>query len=118
MKSFYLIGLLISGMILAGNAATGAETIRMGYFEIRPHMYTSETTGLPAGATVSLFEKVAGKMGCEVTWVGPLPHARLVYYLEKCELIDGDPIMSKTPDREKFLFFRTPPFIFPSRILL
>ena len=110
MKRYCLIGLLIVGMLHVGGRIASAETIRMGYFEISPHMYTSRTTGLPAGATVTFFETVARKMGYDVIWVGPIPHARLVYYLEEGEVIDGDPIMSKTPEREKFLCFPDTPF--------
>jgi len=85
MKIYGLIGLLIAGIFQIGDQIAEAETIRMGYFEIKPHKYTSETTGLPAGATVTFFERVARKMGCDVAWVGPLPHARLVLYLETRE---------------------------------
>ena len=49
MKKYCLITLLILGVILLGSQSAAAETIRMGYFEISPHMYTSKTTGLPAG---------------------------------------------------------------------
>ena len=110
MKNYCLIGLLIAGILQIDAQIAGAETIRMGYFEVRPHIYTSETSGLPAGAAVTFFEMVAKNMGYDVDWVGPLPHARLVSYLEKGEEIDGDPIMSMTPEREKFLFFPEIPF--------
>ncbi len=105
MKSCYFFGLLIAGIFQIGYQTAGAETIRMGYFEIKPHMYTAEDTGLPAGAAVIYFERIAKKMGCDVAWVGPLPHARLISYLEKGKFIDGDPLISKTSDREKFLYY-------------
>jgi ABC-type amino acid transport substrate-binding protein len=100
-----LKGLLIAGILHIGVHLAAAETIRMGYFEIRPHIYTSETTGLPAGAIVTFFNVVVKKMGYDVIWVGPLPHARLVNYLETGNVIDGDPIMSMTAERKKFLYF-------------
>lgn len=100
-----MIGLLVAGIFQIATQKAIAGTIRMGYFEISPHIYTSETTGLPAGAIVHYFEIVAKKMGYKIIWVGPLPHNRLVKYLEEGKLIDGDPLMSKTTEREKYLYF-------------
>jgi ABC-type amino acid transport substrate-binding protein len=110
MKYNRLIGLLVVGIFQISVLTAGAETIRMGYFEIRPHMYKSEVTGRAAGAAVTYLEMVAKKMGCNVSWIGPLPHARLVQYLKKGEKIDGDPIMSMNSERQKFLFYPSTPF--------
>lgn len=109
-KKSFLINLLMVAICLLSGQPGWADNIRMGYFELRPHMYKSKTTGRPAGAAITFFEKIARTMGCDVTWVGPLPHARLVSYLKKGELIDGDPIMSFTADREKYLYFPETPF--------
>jgi len=59
MKYVCLIGVLVIGLFHIGAQAAGAETIRMGYFEIKPHMYRPENgspadTMLPSGSWDSL----------------------------------------------------------------
>ena len=110
MKCFGSIGLCMAVITVFSTHTASAETIRMGYFNIKPHMYETESVDRPAGAAVSYFEMVAEKMGCDVVWIGPLPHARLVHYLEQGEVIDGDPLMSMTAERKKFLYYPDQPF--------
>jgi len=105
MKKICLIGLMIAVIFQINIQKASAETIRMGYFEISPHIYTSTINGQPTGALVAFFKIVVKKMGYDLSWVGPLPHARLVQYLERGDKIDGDPIMSLTPERKTFLHF-------------
>ena len=50
-------------------------------------------------------------MGCDVFWVGPLPHARLLDYLEKGQIIDGDPLISMNSERKNFLYYPKNPFL-------
>ena len=79
---------------------SGAETIIMGYFDLKPHMYQCEATGKVKGASVAYFERIAEKMGCTVKWVGPLPFSRLIFDLTCKKIIDGTPLMSMTEERK------------------
>ena len=47
--------LLVAGGLLISIHIAGAETLRMGYFELRPHMYNSEVTGQPKRGRHCLF---------------------------------------------------------------
>ena len=81
------------------------QTITMGYFDLKPHMYKSQKTGRASGATIAYFEKIAEKMACDVKWVGPLPFGRMMYYLELKKLIDGTPLMSMTDERQSIFHY-------------
>ena len=85
--------------------ASGAETIKMGYFDLKPHMYKSEKTGHVAGATINYFEKIAEKMGFAVEWIGPLPFSRMIYLLKSGTMIDGTPLMSMTTERKAIFYY-------------
>ncbi|WP_419658554.1 putative extracellular solute-binding protein, family 3 [Desulfosarcina variabilis str. Montpellier] len=84
---------------------SGAETIVMGYFDLKPHMYKSKKTGQVKGASVAYFEKIAEKMGCDVKWIGPLPFSRLIFHLKFKEMIDGTPLMSMTEERKAIFYY-------------
>ncbi|WP_124330654.1 hypothetical protein [Desulfonema ishimotonii] len=66
MKRILFFLVLIAVWIQAYIQVSAAETIRMGYFDIKPHQYQTEITGRPQGATVRCFEKIARKMGYDV----------------------------------------------------
>ncbi|WP_084681025.1 substrate-binding periplasmic protein [Desulfospira joergensenii] len=103
-RNFCLTGLLVGVIFLTGVQRAQAESIRMGCFEIPPHIYSS-STGLPAGAAVNFFKIVAKKMGWDIVWLDPLPPARLIEYLKDGKEIDGAPIIARTFEREKFLHY-------------
>jgi len=91
------------GLLLCSGAGTlYAETVRMGYFEIKPHMY-QDKTGKPAGASIRYFESIAKEMGYDVEWTEALPFPRLIYYLQEGS-VDGTLVITKNPEREEFLY--------------
>ena len=84
---------------------SGAETIVMGYFDLKPHMYQCEATGKVKGASVAYFERITEKMGCTVKWVGPFPFSRLIFNLKRRKIIDGTPLMSMTEERKAIFYY-------------
>lgn len=95
----------IMGMMMGSMPnAICAETVRMGYFEIKPHMYQDSKTGKPAGASIRYFESIAKEMGYDVEWTEPLPFPRLIYYLQE-GTVDGSLVITKNPEREEFLHY-------------
>lgn len=95
-------------MILTAMASyVQADTIKMGYFLLRPHMY--EENGAPSGAAISYFEAVAKHLGHSVEWQGPLPFPRLVKYLKDGQ-IDGAQMFSKNDERTQYLYYPQKPY--------
>lgn len=86
-----------------------ADTIKMGYFILKPHLYLSEDGTTPKGAAIEYFNAIAAKMGYEVEWTGPLPFPRLIKYLQE-GTVDGAQMMAKNEEREKFLYYPDTPF--------
>jgi len=104
MKKLFFM-LWITGMLLVSVPATlCAETVRMGYFEIKPHMYEDSKTGKPAGASIRYFESIAKEMGYEVEWTEVLPFPRLIHYLKE-GTVDGSLVITRNPEREEFLYY-------------
>lgn len=87
-----------------------AETIRMAWATLPPHIYASEDGGPPAGPNIDLFNKIAEKMGYTVEWVGmPLP--RITQAMKKgTEGIDGHTLTIKIPEWEKYALYPAKPY--------
>ncbi len=94
-----------------------AENVRMGYFEIRPHMYPDGKSGKAAGASARYFEMLAKEMGYDTEWAGPLPFPRLIHYLQEGR-VDGSLVIWKNPEREKFLHYPAHPYHMPYTIFV
>lgn len=54
-----------------------AETIRMAWFKVPPHVTVAADGVTPKGPTIELFNTIAARMGCTVEWVGPYPLSRV-----------------------------------------
>lgn len=94
-----------------------ADKIKMGYFNLAPHIFYNKSTQKIEGASVEYFTGVATAMGYEVEWSGPLPFPRLILYL-KAGILDGSLMMNKNPERELFLFYPETPYHWVQRILV
>jgi len=86
-----------------------ADTVKMGYFILKPHLYLAEDGTTPAGAAIEYFNAVASKMGYKVEWTGPLPFPRLIKYLRD-GTVDGAQMMAKNEERELFLYYPDSPY--------
>lgn len=82
-----------------------ARTLRIGYFNLPPHMYLSEADGKASGAAIRYLEKIADVMEYTLEWVGPLPYSRMMYYLENDGPLEGSPVMSLNAERQRFLSY-------------
>lgn len=101
------VSLIICMLIFGQISLSHANTIKMGYFSLRPHMF--EKNGNATGASVTYFEDVAQKMGHTVTWQGPLPLGRLLDMLEKGD-IDGTLLFTHNLERTHFLYYPEKPY--------
>lgn len=92
------------------------EVIKVGIFDLKPHLYKNTATNQPAGASIAYFTKVATEMKYKVNWIGPLPLPRLIEML-KYGKVDATLMMTKNPEREGFLYYPDSPY-FPVKSIL
>lgn len=110
--------ILIIICLLAGlYSPASADIIKMGYFNLKPHLFVNENHDTSEGAAIAYFNASAKKMGYEVEWVGPLPFLRLMNYLEEGTL-DGSLMIAKNEEREKFLHYSASPYYAVQSILV
>lgn len=106
---------LAVGLLLLLGVPAPAETLRMAWFVVHPHVFASPDGKSPIGPSVELFSQIAKRMGCKVEWVGPLPLSRLGSE-QKSAIgslrLDGTFLHIKTPAIERYLLYpRAPYFI-------
>ncbi len=82
MKLIFIIFLLI-----ITNITEAKKIIKMGYFELPPHSFTSKYKKA-TGSSIDYINQIFKKMNYEVKWIGPLPIPRYTKYLEE-GTIDG-----------------------------
>lgn len=110
---YFLVGLMsaLTVLLLLPPGSPAAETIRMAWFALPPHVIPSEDGKMPTGPTISLFEAIATRMGCKVEWVGPIPLNRLPIYQKTGEVkLDGAFLHIKTEAILPFLYYPRKPF--------
>jgi len=100
-----LIVFLVSGVI--GQA--GAESLRIGFFELNPHAY-SDKHDKARGTAIEYFRLIAEQMGVGVTFT-KLPLARLTLYLKDGK-VDAALTMGKNTEREAMFVYPEKPFFY------
>ena len=104
----YIISLLLA--LFLYTPLFGQDIMKIGYFYLEPFIIEKKGAVNPIGVSVDYWEKyIAPKMGVNIKWVGPLPIARMYYYLDTGE-IDAVFICVKNPDREKKYLFPSRPY--------
>lgn len=103
--------------LFVATQAMAAGKIKMGYFNLVPHIFFNKGTQKIEGASFDYFTAVASAMKYEVQWIGPLPFPRLIRYL-KTGTVDGSLMMNKNPERESFLLYPEMPYHWVQRILV
>ena len=102
--------------ILASSAVQAQETLRMGYFDLPPHVVTVED-GIPKGAAISYFEEyISPHLGISVTWDSNVtPPTRLMQHLRNGEK-DAMIFLGKTEERTGYLHYPDPYLIIPETL--
>ncbi|MCE2573890.1 substrate-binding periplasmic protein [Motilimonas eburnea] len=108
-----IIGVLLLLQLMIGGQAL-ATKVKIGYFELPPHMYQGENSNAQ-GASVNYFNQVFKQMDYEVEWVGPLPYMRLLKMIEKGQ-IDALPLMQES-EKEPLFQFPDAPYYSPQPVL-
>jgi polar amino acid transport system substrate-binding protein len=106
----------VSASLLAGGAVQAQETLRMGYFDIPPHVVNVEG-GTPTGAAISYFKKyIAPHLGIAVDWDGgATPPTRLMGQLRNGDK-DAMIFLGKTVERTEYLHYPDPYLIVPETL--
>ena len=98
-----------------------AETLRVGFFDLKPHIQTAQQTGEEAtGPAITYLRLLAQKMGVSLTiQKEALPLDRLLQNLRNGQL-DVAVALGKNPEREGFLTYPEQPFYWmhPSLMVL
>lgn len=79
-------------------------SMRVGFFIIAPHVYTTENVNEPQGPAAEHLKKAARAMNVTIQWIGPLPLTRLQMMLANGEL-DASLMFNQNKERENYLFF-------------
>jgi ABC-type amino acid transport substrate-binding protein len=103
-----LIAMVIGLGLLLFLQASGAETIKIGYFINKPFIYLNETSGKPQGPKVRFVEAIAAKMGYAVEWVGPLPLIRYATYLQEGTVDVGASVVM-LPEIQEIVYYSAQP---------
>lgn len=105
-------------VVLAGPAAGAQEPIRIGYFDIPPHV-TGVEDGRPQGAAIRYFEEhIAPHFGVPFEWNSEVTApTRLMSQLSSGE-IDAMIFLGKTAERTKVFHYPEPYLVIPETIAL
>jgi polar amino acid transport system substrate-binding protein len=99
-----------------GGAVEAQERLRMGYFDLPPHVVKVED-GVPKGAAISYFEEyIAPHLGIAVEWDREaIPPTRLMNQLRNGEK-DAMVFLGKTEERTGYLHYPDPYLIIPETL--
>ncbi|WP_167685148.1 substrate-binding periplasmic protein [Parasedimentitalea denitrificans] len=105
-------------LALVSFSATAQETLRIGYFDIPPHV-TGVKDGRPRGAAISYFEEhIAPRLGLPFEWATEVTApTRLMSQLKEGE-IDAMIFLGKTDERTQIFHYPNPYLIIPEAIAL
>ena len=103
-------------LLLVEGAARAQETLRIGYFDLPPHV-TGVEDGVPVGAAISYFEEyIVPNLGVTVEWDAEVtPPTRLMNQLKNGEK-DAMIFLGKTKERTEFLHYPEPYLIIPETL--
>jgi len=115
MRHLYL-GVIAVSFFLAGPSAEAQEPLRIGYFDIPPHV-TGVVNGRPQGAAITYFEEhIAPHFGVPFEWNSEITApTRLMSQLGDGE-IDAMIFLGKTAERTKVFHYPDPYLVMPETI--
>jgi polar amino acid transport system substrate-binding protein len=114
-RSFF-VGFSMTVLLCWGGAVQAQETLRMGYFDLPPHVDRVEG-GIPKGAAISYFEEfIAPHLGVSVVWdTVATPPTRLMDQLRNGEK-DAMVFLGRTEERTGYLHYPDPYLIIPETL--
>jgi len=112
----FFTSLAMSAHLLAGVAAQAQDALRIGYFDIPPHVVEMEG-GKPKGAAISYFEEyLSPHLGLPVEWDSEITApTRLMNQLKNGEK-DAMIFLGKTAERTEYLYYPEPYLIIPETL--
>ena len=107
-RKFIIAILLLPSLFLSGGVAHAQEVLRIGYWNIPPHV-TEVVNNQPNGAAISYFDKfIAPQLGMDIVWdENVIPPTRLMEQLRKGQK-DAMIFLGKTEDRTEYLHYPDP----------
>ena len=99
---------ILPSLLLVGGAVHAQETLRIGYWNIPPHVI-EVVDEKPKGAAISYFDKyIAPRLGITITWDENItPPTRLMDQLRKGQK-DAMIFLGKTKERTEYLHYPDP----------
>lgn len=101
--------LAIVSITLLGSLPIQAESLRVGYFFLKPHAVPISPTKA-VGVDIDYFERIAKKMAISTIVYSELPIHRLLRQLNNNQ-IDMALLLAKTPDRATDLVYPSRPYM-------
>ncbi len=96
-----IIYLTILTLVSFQNSAFAKNILRVGLFSVPPHVFSGHPQ---MGASVNYLNEFAKAYNYEIKWLHEVPFPRLLDLLEKGS-IDVVPLISKTKERSKYLYY-------------
>ena len=112
----FLAGIAMFAPLFVGGVVQAQEVLRIGYFDLPPHVDKVED-GIPKGAAISYFEEfIAPHLGILVDWdTAATPPTRLMQQLRNGEK-DAMIFLGKTEERTGYLHYPDPYLIIPETL--
>jgi len=114
----FFVGFSMTVLLCWGGVVQAQETLRIGYFDLPPHV-TRVEGGIPKGAAISYFEEfIAPHLGVSIVWdTAATPPTRLMDQLRNGEK-DAMVFLGKTKERTGYLHYPDPYLIIPETLAL
>jgi ABC-type amino acid transport substrate-binding protein len=103
--------LVLAGAALVSGFAASAESLKVGYFELPPHVVTDKA-GVAGGPAVEFFKAIASKMGVKDVTFQAMPLSRLNLSMESGEL-DAALFVSHTAERATKFYYPAKSYFSP-----
>jgi ABC-type amino acid transport substrate-binding protein len=95
-----------------------AQTLRVGYFEVAPYIFTEKGSTTPKGASVEFLEKlIAPAMGVKIVWAKEAVGIPRLQEQLKANQLDAAAVFAKNPERVQFLTYPEKPFLTTNPVL-
>lgn len=95
-----------------------AQTLRVGYFEAAPYIFTDKGSNTLKGASVEFHEKlIAPAMGMKIEWAKEAVGIPRLQEQLKANQLDAAAVLAKNPERVQFLTYPVKPYFTTNPVL-